>query len=308
MLDVFGRPGKYVADVQMFTRPCTVTNLQWETYRVPRGASMLNIFCVGSGGGGGGGFTGASNTTRGGGGGGGSAAASRLILPCALLPDRLYIQVAAGGQGTDSGGGTAGSGVLSYVAIFPNTTATNVVCISGAAGPTGGATGTGAAGGGAGNAGSVAVITDMVFGGMGQFFALQGQAGAAGGTPTGAVGTSTTIAATGILTQGGAGGAGINTPAQVSFAGGGCTAVANTYVSEQRPATPAAGSNPGSGGYAIWKPFFSFAGCGGSSADGGVGGAGGNGGPGSGGCGGGGGTTGGRGGDGGSGLVVIMAW
>ena len=69
----------------------------------------------------------------------------------------------------------------------------------------------------------------------------------------------------------------------------------------------AAGSNNGSAGITIWKPFCACGGSGGGASNSGVGGAGAAAGVGSGGGGGGGGTTGGAGGRGGDGLVVIVA-
>lgn len=293
------------SDVQYFTTPSTVTNLQWNTYLKPRGKTMLSILCIGGGGGGGGGFTGVAASARGGGGSGGSSSITRVIIPFYFLPDVLYIQVGSGGQGVGSGGGTAGSGILSYVTVAPNTTATNCIAISGAAGAVGGSTGTAAAVGAAGTAGTIGVIGSCPFAGLGNFQFIAGQNGVAGGAVAGAVGTAQTIPTTSVLTTGGSGGAGTTS---ADFAGGLFTAIAFSYLSEQRPATPAAGSFDGSGGSTLWKPFFSFGGTGGSSSNAGIGGNGGNGGYGAGGGGGGAGTTGGRGGDGGNGIVIMTAW
>lgn len=292
-------------DIQVYPGWATVTNTQWRTWRKPPGKTMCHIFCLGGGGGGGGGFTAAAAAARGGGGGGGSSGQTSVTIPLAFLPDTLYIQSGAGGQGVGSGGGTAGSGILSYVAIAPNTTASNVVAVSGAAGAVGGGTGTGAAVGAAGTAGTIATIGAMPLAAMGQYTLLAGQAGAAGGAVAGAVGGAATIPVTGLRCMGGSGGAGTTS---ADFAGGLFTAITDSRLSESRPATPAAGSNNGSGGFTIWKPFFNFAGGGGSASNAGVGGAGGNGAFGSGGGGGGGGTTGGRGGDGGPGIVIITCW
>jgi hypothetical protein len=306
VLDLGNLPSKFGGnDVQIFTQPCTVTNTQWLTYRRPRGITMLHIICIGGGGGGGGGFTAAAAAARGGGGSGGGSACTRVTIPAFLLPEVLYVQVGAGGGGVGSGGGTATSGVLSYVSVWPNTTANNVVAISGAAAAVGGGTGTGAAVGAAGTAGTIAVIGSMPLAGLGHFDLIAGQIGVAGGAVAGANGTAQVLPTTSILCGGGSGGAGTTS---ADFAGGAFTATANTLVSEQRPATPAAGSNPGSGGPAIWAPFFMFGGGGGSSSNTAAGGAGGNGAYGAGGGGGGGGTTGGRGGDGGNGIVIITGW
>lgn len=305
---MFGFPDRTGGNLQIFTRPSTVTNTQWMTWSKPAGCSMAFMMVIGGGGGGGGGFTRAAAAAGGGGGGGGSSAVTRVWMPLCLLPDRLYIQVGAGGQGVASGGGTAGSGVLSYVAVYPNTAALNVVAVSGNAGAVGGGTGTGAAVGAAGTAGTIATIANMPLAGLGSYVFIAGQIGIAGGAVAGANGGAQSFPTTSIITMGGTGGAGTTS---ADFAGGGVSASANTLLSDFKPTAPAAGSNNGSAGYLIRPPsgpWFSFCGLGGSSSNTGIGGAGGNGGPGSGGGGGGAGTTGGRGGDGGSGMVLIQCW
>jgi hypothetical protein len=310
MLDLFNLPNDIgsnsgMADVQIFNRPSTVTNTQWMTWLKPRGKSMMNIVCIGGGGGGGGGFTRAAAAAGGGGGSGGSSAVTRLTIPLFFVPDMLYVQVGQGGQGVLSGGGTAGSGVLSYVSVYPNTAPANTLAVSGNAGAAGGGTGTGAAVGALGAAGSVATIANMPLAGLGHFDLIAGAAGVAGGAIAGGNGTAQTIPVTSVITSGGSGGAGTTS---ADFAGGAWTAISNTLLSEYRPATPAAGSNAGSDGIAIWKPLFFFGGTGGSSSNTLAGGAGGNGSYGCGGGGGGAGTTGGRGGNGGSGIVIITCW
>lgn len=302
MLDLFNQP--VYGDIQQFTRPCTVTNTQWETWRKPRGVSMAHILCISGGAGGGGGFT-DTGTDGGGGGSGGSSGVTRITVPIFLLPPVLYIQVGAGGTGA-AAGGTGGSGVLSYVAIAPNTTASNIIAISGAAAPVGGSPGTVSAGGAGGAAGSIAVIGSMPLAGLGLFNMIAGQDGVIGGDDLGANGTAITIPGTSALCQAGSGGAGA---AGTSFAGGECTAIAGVWLSEQRPATPAAGVFNGSGGPQIWQPFFSFGGLGGSTAGRlSLGGHAGCGGYGAGGGGGGFGSTGGRGGDGGGGIIIVTSW
>jgi len=298
-------PNSKTGYVQRFTLPSTVTNVQWMTALKPLGVTMCHIVCIGGGAGGGGGFTGAAASARGGGGGGGSSAVTRVTIPAHFLPDALYIQVGAGGKGVGSGGGTAGSGILSYVTIYPHTSALNVVAVSGNAAAVGGGTGTAAAVGAAGTAGTIATIANMPLAGYGHFDLIAGHLGIAGGPVAGGSPTAQTIPATSIITMGGCGGAGTT---NADFAGGSISATANTFLSQSRQAVAAAGSNNGSAGFLLEKPFFSFPGYGGSASNAGVGGAGGNGGPGSGGGGGGGGTTGGRGGDGGDGLVIITWW
>lgn len=297
------------SDVQLFTIPSTVNQIQWHTWVKPRGKSMMHIIAASGGGGGGGGFTRAAAAAGGGGGSGGSSGLTRLTIPLIFVPDVLYVQVGAGGQGALSGG-TATAGQLSYVvarysAATPGTiNANNVFVVSGAAAPAGGGTGTGAAVGALGAAGTIATIAAMPLAHMGHFDLVAGTAGVAGGAVAGAIGTAQAIP-TATPFWGATGGAGTTS---ADFAGGAFTASADSLFSEMRPTTPAAGSFDGSTGRTIWQPFFSFGGGGGSSSNTGVGGNGGNGGLGCGGGGGGAGTTGGRGGDGGSGFVYIICW
>lgn len=311
MLDLSHIPTGYGSgDVQIFTCPSTVTSLQWHDWIKPRGKTMFMMMAISGGGGGGGGFTRAAAAAGGGGGSGGSSGISRLTGPACFLPDRLFVQVGAGGIGVGSGGGTAGSGVLSYVCAGISTAtpgtvqATNVLLVSGAAAPAGGGTGTGAAVGALGAGGTIATAGAMPL----HFPFIQsliaGTAGVAGGAVAGANGSAQSIP-TATPFWGATGGAGTT---NADFAGGAFTAQADSLMSERRPDTAPAGSNNGSGGYTSWQPFYSYGGGGGASSNAGVGGNGGNGGYGCGGGGGGAGTTGGKGGDGGSGLVIIVCW
>lgn len=306
MLDLYNFPSEFNAKVSVFNRPSTVLNAQWATWSMSRGTSMVEIVCIGSGAGGGGGFSGVSATARGGGGGGGGGASSRGIFPAFLLPLKLWIIVGSGGAG--GAAGAAGSaGLRSYVNVWPDTDTSNVLITSGpsAGSPSAGGAGTGAAGGTGGTGGTIGTFASQPLGGQGVLSFIAGQNGANGGAQTGANGGAIAIPITSILCQGGSGGAGVTS---VQFSGGGCTAIANSWLSENRPATPANDGSPGSGGLQLWKPFFSFLGQGGSSADATPGGDGGNGAHGSGGGGGGGGNGGGRGGYGGVGVVIITEW
>lgn len=305
MLDLYHLPTRPQADVQIFADPLTVTNVQWKTWFKPRGFTMCNIICIGGGGGGGGGFTGIAGSARGGGGGGGSSGQSIVTIPIEFLPDRLYIQVGAGGQGVGSGGGTAGSGIASIVAIHNFASALNIIATSAATPPTGGGTGTAAAVGAAGAAGTVPAISGMVMAGLGITTLLAGQAGTAGGAVAGAVGTAISFATTGAICMGGTGGGGTTS---ADFAGGLINSSANSLLSDIRPVNAAAGSNPGPSAFPLWKPLWAFGGLGGGASNAAIGGNGGAGIWGSGGGGGGGGTTGGRGGNGGHGLVIIQCW
>lgn len=314
MLDLYHIPGRKI-DRQIFTIPSTVTNLQWHTWIKPRGFSMMYVLCVGGGGGGGGGFTRAAAAAGGGGGGGAGASVSTFACALDLIPDRLFVQVGAGGGGVGSGGGTAGSGMLSQVAIAPdNSTVLNILVQSGGATlPGGGGTGTGAAVGAAGVVPTVATIAVMPLATIGVYNFIVGQVGTAGGAIAGGAGTAQTFATTGVLCMGATGGGGTTS---ADFAGGAITAVAGSLISDWRPQNAAAGTFDGSGGFNLGinagigptGPFFSYPGLGGGSSNAGAGGQGGNGAYGSGGGGGGSGTTGGTGGRGGDGIVIITCW
>jgi len=154
---------------------------------------------------------------------------------------------------------------------------------------------------------AAAVIANMRIAGLGNFSALAGQVGGAGGAFANGAGGAITYPTTGLLLSGGAGGGG------GSSAGGAVTAPAQaTYVYFSTLAAGAAG-NPatdGRSGYKIEQPLLSLGASGGGAGSVNNA-AGGNGRPGelgSGGSGGGGGNPGGNGGDGGQGLVMIQSW
>lgn len=305
MLDInhlITRPG---VDVQVFTLPSTVTNLQWHTWNRPRGTAFSQMLAIGGGGGGGGGFTRVAGAAGGGGGGGGSSGHAQLAIPLELLPDMLYIQVALGGAGVSSG--TGGTGMISYISFFPNQSAAfNNILASTIASGGGAASGTASAAGTGGGAGSATTVaTGNPLAGLGIWNSTVGQAGSAGGAQTGTNGVNIAFPTIGLLTMGGTGGGGSGGS---DHSGGAINAVANSLLSDIRPTNAAAGSNPGSSGFNVMKPFFSFPGMGAGSSNAGVGGRGGDGFYGSGGGGGGAGTTGGRGGDGGNGLVIIVSY
>lgn len=306
MLDVYHLPkSSGSSEVFIFTNPSVTTNLMLTPWTRPRGKTMCHIICIGGGGGGGGGFTRAAAVAGGGGGSGATGGLSRYTGPC---PDLMYMQVGGGGAGVGSGGGTAASGIRSYVSIgSPNVSGSgNVLLISSNSDPGGGGTGTGAAVGAAGSGCTPASVANSPWAGMGQFLAVAGQAGFAGGAVAGGFGGASSYPGTSLLMWNSSGGAGTT---GADFAGGAFTAAANSWLSEQRPATPAAGSVNGCSGTNIFNPaYFFFGGTGGSSSNAGVGGNGGNGGFGCGGAGGGAGTTGGTGGRGGSGIIILTVW
>ncbi len=307
MLDIPHIPRAGGADIQIFTRPSGSLNIDWMTWAKPRGATMLHMYLIGGGGGGGGGLTGASTTTRGGGGGGGSSAQSSLLIPLMFLPDVLYVNVGIGGLGAFSGG-TAGGGTQTMVNVTPEATSTvssNCVLLSGGTGGLAGASGNAGGGGSGGTAGSSMAVSSAPLSTLGIVNWVSGNAGSNGGPHTGGDGQANAIPSNGCVCQGGTGGGGTQNG---DFAGGACTAITQSFLSSQRSAFAAAGSNNGSGGIHVERPFFCFGGMGGGSSDAGVGGEGGNGIFGSGGGGGGGGTTGGRGGNGGGGIAIFTCW
>lgn len=268
---------------------------------------MAFLFCLGGGGGGGGGFTDPVTDQKQGGGGGGSSGHTTLMVSIDLLPDRLYIQVGGGGVG-GAASSNGGAGILSYIAISPSNVVQNVVLISGNA-VAGAGTGGGASTVGAGGAAStVASVSSMPFSGLGVLGLIAGQAGKSAISSTD--GADMTFPTTGCLTMGGASGGGLPVNAVAPTAGGGCAAIATSYLSQQAPPPLTAGvSVVGSGSPQQWNPFWSFGGGGGGSQDAVAGFRGGNGALGAGGGGGGGGgATGGVGGSGGPGLVFIACW
>jgi hypothetical protein len=120
MLDfnhVLATPG---ADIQYFQGPATTTLLQWQVWRKPRGAKWIYLLGVGGAGGGSTGIN--SGTTSGGGAGGTSGAQSVVMIPAMFVPDVLYIQAGAGGQGATTSGAAGGAGTVTYVCINPYTT------------------------------------------------------------------------------------------------------------------------------------------------------------------------------------------
>ncbi len=298
------------ADIQTFDTPSTVTNVQWMTWRKPRGCTMAYIFCLGGGGGGGGACGGAASTARGGGAGGSCSTQTVTLIPLFLLPDVLYIQAGAGGSGGAGAGGggvVGGIGVTSFVSITPGTgqMANVVVASGGNNGGAGGGAGTTISSGTGGGLGVISSLAFMNYGSLGFNTFLSSMNGSAGGSQAGAIGGYVSFSTAGLTCTGGAGGAGTTS---ADFGGGGFNITTGIFMSDSRPASPAAGSFNGSAGPQLLKPFFGYGGCGGSASNAGVGGNGGNGAFGCGGGGGGGGTTGGRGGNGGTGIVYIISF
>ncbi len=302
MLTLFSIPNSSLGNTQIFY----ANGISWQSWLKPRGATMVQILCIGSGGGGGGGLSGTVASSRGGGGGGGSSTVTRISLKTAILPDLLYIQVGIGGVGGTAGiiGGISSA---SYVSVLPSITTANLILISQNNLSGGGAAGTSAGSNAGGAAQTAATAASMIISQLAPFTSVIGQAGSASGAITvnsGAIGVAV-IALPSVTISGGAGGATVGID-NADFAGG---AVTGSGVIPNIAGGLAGGGN-GQDGIALQKPFVFCGGSGGGSAGfvGGIGGSGGNGAIGSGGGGGGAGETAGSGGNGGNGLVIITSW
>jgi hypothetical protein len=269
----------------------------WQVWEKPNGCNMIHIVVIGSSSGGGGGYQRIATADGGGGGGGAAGGIYTIMIPAYTTPDKLHIQVGAGGAG-GANLAAGGAGGATYVALIPNTTTSANILISN----------TSAVGGGAGSvtggAAGAAATWAIPFNGWGKYVnVIASQAGQAGTTP------SVDIERTGIV-GGGAGGAFAAASTQV--AGRSITSSykqpsAVTYsVGQAIGVSGSAGSGPN---LISPQPQF-FGGAGGAAltttntANGGDGGIG---------CGGGGAgpnltggsSTGGKGGD---GLVIITCW
>lgn len=286
MIDVFNIPSQ---QQQTFTFYSTGN---WQTWSKPRGAKMIEIFCLGAGGGGGHSTVTAGSTT--GGGGGGSAGIVRGLIPAFLLPDTIYILVGKGGAGASTSATVGGTGGISYVSLQPSTSEQTLICKSST---------TTAAGGGlstAGVAATISVVALSAFGNLGLFTAIAGVIGSNGGATTPQPGVGQSALGTN-LTTGGAGGGGKTSSV---IAQGGFILSAPAILTTPVNGGVAAGQNGGDG-YGTLQPFCGTGGAGGAGITTGTGGGGGNGWYGCGGGGTGGGSVVSKGGDGGDGLIII---
>lgn len=283
MIDVFNIPSQ---QQQTFTFYATGN---WQTWSKPRGAKMIEIFCLG--GGGGGGQNNLNNPT--GACGGGSGGIVRGIIPAFLLPDTIYILVGKGGVGTSvvSSGATGG---ISYVGLQPSISEQTLICKSSTTGGGGGGTNS------ASPIASVSVVALSAFGNLGLFTAVSG-AQSAGPSVNGTPGNSLTALTSNIVT-GGASGAGRN--ASITGVSGGSISQSSVILTS-RVNGGQLGSLDGESGYGVLQPFCGTGGAGGASVTTGIGGKGGNGWYGCGGGAPGGGSILTKAGDGGDGLVII---
>lgn len=285
---------------------------QFQTYNIPRGASMINIICIAGGGAGGTGVVGAVSTAAGGGGGGG-AGMTVVTMPIAVLPYNTPLYVTVGN------GGIAGAGTASCVSLIQTIQAQTTLITANGGGAGGNAAG--ATAGAAGAAGAIATNGNMPIGWAFSNLAIAGQAGIIGGTTV--AGAALTLPVTGVHTTGGTGGAGLGAGGANGTAGGAFTvpAIPNPFPAHAGGLGTAAATTPpgfGNSGYRVSQAgLYFYGGTGGGSTHGSATGAGlvqasgGNGGIGSGGGGMGGALTGSTAGVrslGGDGLVIITCY
>lgn len=183
----------------------------WQVWRKPMGKSMLRILCIGWWGWWGSWVIGA-NSTAAGGGWGGASGITNVTIPLNLIPNILYISVAAA---------KTGAWVASYVSIHPSTTANHVIAIANGWGAWGNASG--ATAGAAWWAGAVATSSVMPLG-WSFATAIVGQSGIIWWT-TGAAG-ALTLSVNWNLTSWGTWGAGLGAAGVAWTKGGVITAIA----------------------------------------------------------------------------------
>ena len=285
----------------------------WQTWQKPKNCKFVYITAIG--GGGGGGSSGNVAGTSAGGGGGGASSITSILIPAALIPDTLYVQVGMGGTG-GSGASVGSSGGLSTISILPNTTATNVIIQSGSVAGVGGSNGNTSVGSGTGGAGGTVFTKSSGFlSNLGTFSSIVGDVGGNAGYGTNG---STKTALSTMALCGGGGGAG--KLSGTDFAGG--SILAGGVLGRVAGGTGGVAASNGNGGIITIIPNllsyssteFPFASTGGSGAgsnqNGTGGGNGGNGAIGSGGGGAGAlvGGTGRVGGNGGNGIVFITTF
>jgi hypothetical protein len=182
-----------INNVQYFVGKSVTAGGSWDIWYKPPGKTMLHIFLIGKGGNGGG----VTDLSAEGASGGGSGAQTIVLIPLALLPDRLYLSL---------GGISDVTTLASYISVAPNTTANNTVVYA-----AGGANGapvdnTALKAGGAG--GTVATAALMPLGWCFVESVLAGQQGASGGGDSN--GSPITLPTTGLRVTGGAGGGSYN--------------------------------------------------------------------------------------------------
>lgn len=285
MIDVFNIPSSTQNTITFYATG------NWQTWNKPRGAKMIEIFCLG--GGAGGAIATVGTGARAGGNGGCSSGIVRGIIPAFLLPDNLYILVGKGGAGSTGSNTSGGSGGISYIGLQPSTSEQTLICKSSTSVPTNSVTGP-----------TISTVALSAFGNLGLFTAIAGVGASAGGTSTPTQGGSQAALGTSLVTGGAAGGG----KTTAAFSAGGNITSASAILTTQVSGGVTDGQK-GADGYGTLIPFCGTGGAGGAGRQGDSQ-LGGNGGNGFYGCGGGGAgassTTGGiQGGNGGDGLVII---
>lgn len=239
-LDVLHLPSQTGgSDVQIFTGNSLTAGTSWRTWEKPRGKSMVNIVLIGKGGNGGLGAVG-NNSTAAGGGGGGSGAQTSITIPASLIPDVLFLSLAA--QSTTT--------LVSYVCVgapIVGSPWNNVLLVAQGGGNGGNASG--ATPGAVGAAGAIATVATMPLGWRYSELSLVGQAGIIGGVAV--AGANITIPVTGLWVTGGAGGGGLPATAATGTVGGNITG-SGIFVSNLAPPATSVATTPpanGSNGY-----------------------------------------------------------
>ena len=306
-------PTSGIVNWQVFV-PSQGVGAVFQPWLKPPGVSLIYIIAVSGGAGGGGGQSTAA-AARTGGGGGGSGALQRIIIPAFMAPDILHSRPGFGAPG-GAAAGNGSNGQTTYVSVAPDPNS-NAYSILQPEFSTGG---TAAGGGGA----AATSQLNPSLAAWGVVVGSNGQAGAAGGANTGAVGASLSIPLGHFLT-GGAGGAGSSTANSVHAGGAISASTPATGPAMWRTvAGGAAGTSgsvagfPGNAGinhavpllpiFSRTMPLLFSGGSGGGSGGASNGGAGAPGAWGCGGGGGGAGAVGGVGGRGGDGFVIIGAF
>lgn len=169
--------------------PASGSNQCFQSWQIPRNASMVMLIAGGSGAGGGAGLQAATGTAKGGGAGGGSGGTARLFIPRRFLPSTIYFNVAQGGLGGVSSGGTGSNGSFTHALTAAELTfRAEFILRSGGLNASQGGTGGAASGAAAGGVGEVVSdVTMTPYTSLGIFSANGGATGANGGNAVGPI-------------------------------------------------------------------------------------------------------------------------
>lgn len=226
--------------LQVFCGKAPLVGTYWETWRKPRGCSMLQLTLVGKGGHGGTGVVGA-NSTAAGGGGGASGSVTVVTIPFVMIPDVLYLSL----QGIT----TTETGAPSVVTVTPANVAANTLAYA-TSGGNGGA-GAGATPGAAGTAGAAATAAQMP---LGFPFAVV-SAGSAGGAGSASGNVADYTYSGPGKSFGGLGGAGLGAAGSTGGNGGGLAAFGLLFNAiPGGPGAVTATTPPGNGSGGTYLP------------------------------------------------------